>query len=59
MDITTRLGHEGDLDAVRDLAAAAYELYVERIGRPPAPMTADYAAAIRAGELWVAEENLA
>jgi ribosomal protein S18 acetylase RimI-like enzyme len=54
--ITTRLGREDDLAAVRELAVAAYEIYVERIGRPPAPMTADYAEAIRAGTLWVAED---
>jgi ribosomal protein S18 acetylase RimI-like enzyme len=34
----------------------AYALYVPRIGREPAPMTADYAALIGAGEVWVAEE---
>jgi ribosomal protein S18 acetylase RimI-like enzyme len=55
--VTTRLAREGDLDAVRELAVTAYEIYVERIGRPPAPMTADYAEAIRAGSLWVAEDG--
>lgn len=55
--ITTRPAREGDLDAVRELAVAAYEIYVERIGRPPAPMTADYAEAIGAGTLWVAEDG--
>ena len=36
------------------LAVAAYGHYVARIGREPAPMTADYAAAIRDGQAWVA-----
>ncbi len=27
---------------MRELAQAAYSMYVERIGRQPAPMTADY-----------------
>ncbi|HTZ27831.1 MAG TPA: GNAT family N-acetyltransferase [Streptosporangiaceae bacterium] len=33
----------------------AYLLYVPRIGRMPAPMTADYTAAVESGEAWVAE----
>ena len=45
-----------DLDAVRRCVLEAYALYVPRIGREPAPMTADYATLIGAGEIWVAEE---
>jgi len=36
------------------IAVAAYEQYVPLIGREPAPMTADYAAAVRGGQAWVA-----
>src|SRR4029079_14353843 len=36
-----------DLTEIRQLIADAYTKYIERIGRPPAPMTADYAAALR------------
>jgi ribosomal protein S18 acetylase RimI-like enzyme len=43
-----------DLDAVRRIARAAYAPYVPRIGREPAPMVADFATSIAAGELWVA-----
>jgi ribosomal protein S18 acetylase RimI-like enzyme len=32
---------------------AAYTKYIERIGRPPAPMTADYAAALEHSRVWV------
>ena len=32
----------GDGDAMRQLARKAYGMYVDRIGREPAPMTADY-----------------
>ena len=32
---------------------ASYSKYVERIGKEPAPMLEDYAALIRAGEVWV------
>ena len=38
---------------VGDLVRASYSKYVERIGREPAPMREDYAALIRAGEVWV------
>ncbi|WP_438941853.1 GNAT family N-acetyltransferase [Naasia lichenicola] len=37
-----RAATAGDADAMRALAHAAYEMYVERIGRAPAPMGADY-----------------
>ena len=43
-----------DLDAIRWIARAAYAIYLARIGREPAPMVADFAASIAAGELWVA-----
>jgi GNAT superfamily N-acetyltransferase len=43
-----------DVAEIQAIAAEAYEPYVARIGRPPAPMTADYAAAVGRGEVWVA-----
>lgn len=45
----------GDASTLAELAHAAYARYIERMGREPAPMTADYPALIRAGEVWVAE----
>lgn len=39
-----------------ELARDAYARYVDRIGRPPAPMVADYVAAVRDCESWVAED---
>jgi ribosomal protein S18 acetylase RimI-like enzyme len=36
-----------DAPAVTEVVAAAYGHYTERIGRPPAPMLADYEAVIR------------
>ena len=44
----------GDVDAIRAIAAAAYQKYVLRIGRAPAPMTADYAQAVSNGQAWAA-----
>lgn len=55
--ITTRPAEARDVDAATRLVHDAYGHYVERIGRPPAPMTADYAAAVDAGTLWVAEDD--
>ena len=47
----------GDVDELRAIAAAAYQKYVPRIGRAPAPMTADYAQAVRDGQAWAALED--
>jgi N-acetylglutamate synthase-like GNAT family acetyltransferase len=46
-----------DVPAVRELVGAAYRRYVPRMGREPAPMTADYAAIVAAGRAWVAEAD--
>jgi len=54
-----RLATPRDLDAVRAIARAAYARYVPRIGREPAPMLANFAAAQEAGQLWVVGEPLA
>lgn len=55
--VILRPAAEGDVPALRVIAAAAYEGYVPRIGRAPAPMTADYAQAVRSGNAWVAEDH--
>ena len=49
----------GPMDAVpmRRLAAAAYEKYVDRIGREPAPVSADYERIAESGDAWVAEQG--
>jgi ribosomal protein S18 acetylase RimI-like enzyme len=41
---------------IRDCAEQAYARYVPRIGRKPAPMDADYAARIAAGDVHVATD---
>jgi ribosomal protein S18 acetylase RimI-like enzyme len=46
-----------DANAVTAVVRSAYAEYVERIGREPAPMTADHAALIAAGEVWVARDG--
>jgi len=44
----------GDEAAIRACAVAAYAPYVPRIGREPAPMQANFAAQIAAGQVHVA-----
>ncbi len=46
-----------DLSGIKSCALAAYSLYIERIGREPAPMIADFAASIEAGHLFVIEQS--
>jgi GNAT superfamily N-acetyltransferase len=55
--VTLRPAELGDVDALRGIAVAAYQRYVPRIGQPPAPMTTDYAQAVRRGQAWVAVEG--
>jgi ribosomal protein S18 acetylase RimI-like enzyme len=50
-----RAAAPGDAARLREIARIAYEKYVSRIGREPAPMQADYAAAIAAGRAVVIE----
>jgi GNAT superfamily N-acetyltransferase len=52
--LTLRLAQVGDLAELRAIAVAAYAVYIPRIGRPRAPMTADYAGAAGRREVWVA-----
>jgi N-acetylglutamate synthase-like GNAT family acetyltransferase len=46
-----------DVDAIEALATDAFGKYVERIGRPPAPMVADYAALLGESRIWVIERR--
>jgi len=46
-----------DAARIGEIARAAYEKYVPRIGREPAPMTADFAAEIAAGRVVVIEAD--
>ena len=46
-----------DLPGIGRVVADAYQKYVARIGRQPAPMTADYAAALQHSRVWVLESD--
>jgi GNAT superfamily N-acetyltransferase len=48
-----RRADDRDVDAIRDLVAAAYEDYAPLLGRTPIPMLADHAAAVREHDVWV------
>jgi GNAT superfamily N-acetyltransferase len=45
-----------DRAAVEAIVAAAYSIYIARIGKPPGPMLDDYGALIDAGAVWVFDE---
>lgn len=49
-----RLAEAKDEPAIRECAQKAYARYIPEISRKPAPMTADYAAQIAAGIVYVA-----
>ena len=58
MDETSiRRASTTDLTEIQRLIADAYTKYIERIGRPPAPMTADYAEALDHSRVWVLESG--
>jgi ribosomal protein S18 acetylase RimI-like enzyme len=53
MPATVRAATATDLQGVVACVEAAFETYIARIGKPPAPMLADYAALIAAGRVQV------
>jgi len=55
--ITVRLAAPGEAGILQAIAREAYQRYVPRIGREPAPMSADYAAAVRDKQAWVAVDQ--
>jgi len=52
-----RKAEASDEPAVRSCAEQAYARYVPLIGRKPAPMLADFAAQIAAGEVYIATDD--
>jgi ribosomal protein S18 acetylase RimI-like enzyme len=46
-----------DAKGLQEIARLAYELYLPRMDRPPAPMLADYRPLIAAGQVDVLEEG--
>ena len=52
-----RRANADDAPALHDIAARAYAVYVERIGRRPRPMDDDYDKRIRAAQVFVADDE--
>ena len=57
MSLLIREAIASDADAVKACVVAAFEIYVERIGKPPAPMLLDFPAEIEARHVWLAESS--
>ena len=55
-DIAPRPALPADVAAITALVDEAYGKYIERMGRKPGPMTADYAKAVSEHQIWVVEE---
>lgn len=53
-ECTLRAASESDIEAIRQCAVDAYSKYIERIGKPPAPMVADFEVLVAAGKVVVA-----
>ena len=51
--IAIRKAAKSDLPEIESCAVDAYAMYVDRIGREPAPMVADFASAIEKEQLYV------
>ena len=49
------MAYKSDVGAISAYVSAAFSLYIERIGKPPAPVLLDFPATIAAGKLWVVE----
>jgi len=57
--IAIRAATAAESGAIAACVEAAYAKYVERLGRKPGPMLADYGALIDRGRVWVAAEGAA
>lgn len=53
-EVTLRPAIASDVDAICLCAKKAYNKYIERIGKAPAPMIADFASAVAAQQVLVA-----
>jgi ribosomal protein S18 acetylase RimI-like enzyme len=55
--VQIRAAKAPDAVALREIVERAYAIYVERIGRRPAPMDDDYAEKLREGDVFVAIDD--
>ena len=52
-----RRARADDATAVAELVNRAYQKYIPRLGRPPAPMLEDYPDVISRHDVWIVEEQ--
>ncbi|KAJ5314061.1 pre-mRNA splicing factor [Penicillium atrosanguineum] len=45
-----------NIPVIKDMVHAAYSKYIERIGKPPAPMTADYRVLMQTHEIFLLQK---
>jgi len=57
VDVQVRRADPSDVAAIERIVHAAFDKYVARIGRQPAPMSADYGAAVASSRVWVIEAD--
>jgi ribosomal protein S18 acetylase RimI-like enzyme len=55
--LTQRLATSADVPTLSLITADAYAPVVDQIGRPPAPVTADYQDLVAKSEVWVAQDG--
>jgi N-acetylglutamate synthase-like GNAT family acetyltransferase len=56
-DMTTRRARADDVPRIERLVHSAFDKYIARIGKPPVPMLADYAAVVANARVWVVEAD--
>ncbi|KAF5684764.1 GNAT family acetyltransferase [Fusarium denticulatum] len=52
-DLTLTRAQASDIPSIQSMVNAAYEKYIPRIGKPPAPMTADYTSLLTTRDIFV------
>ncbi|EWY89584.1 hypothetical protein FOYG_10404 [Fusarium oxysporum NRRL 32931] len=52
-DLTLTRAQASDVPSIKTIVNAAYEKYIPRIGKPPAPMTADYASRLTTHDIFI------
>ncbi len=57
VEVRVRRAGPSDVAAIERIVHAAFDVYVSRIGRQPAPMSADYAAAVVHSRVWVIDAD--
>ncbi|KAM0548431.1 hypothetical protein ACHAPJ_009917 [Fusarium lateritium] len=56
-DVSLQRARIEDIPPIKSIVNAAYTKYIERIGKPPAPMTADYTALLATNDVFVLQTH--